>query len=110
MLISEVEILVKLVLVMPATNATSERTFSALRRVKTYLRSTMSQKRLNHLMLLHIHKDRTDSLKTQLVEVANLFVEGSEHRKVVFGKFTAEDLVNCKTAVRNKSTQTETAA
>ena len=31
----------QLILVMPATNATSERSFSALRRVKSYLRSTM---------------------------------------------------------------------
>ena len=37
-------VLFKLLLVMPATNASSERSFSALRRVKTYLRSTMSQK------------------------------------------------------------------
>ena len=33
----------KLLLVMPATIASSERSFSALRRVKTYLWSTMSQ-------------------------------------------------------------------
>ena len=31
-----------------ATNATSERSFSALQRVKTYLRSTTKQERLNH--------------------------------------------------------------
>ena len=36
----EVIKLVKLILVMPATNATSERSFSALRRLKTWLRST----------------------------------------------------------------------
>ena len=41
----------KLLLVMPATNATSERSFSALRRIKTYLRTTMTQQRLNHLMV-----------------------------------------------------------
>ena len=34
MLMSEVETLAQLLLVMPATNATSERSFSALRRVK----------------------------------------------------------------------------
>ena len=39
--------LVKLILVMPATNAISERSFSALRRIKTWLRSTMQQSRLN---------------------------------------------------------------
>jgi len=50
-LMSQVSKMVKLLLVMPATNAQSERSFSALRRVKTYLRATMSQQRLNHLML-----------------------------------------------------------
>ena len=40
-LMSQVSKLVKLLLVMPATNAGSERSFSAVRRIKTYLRSTM---------------------------------------------------------------------
>ena len=47
---SEVCTIAQLILVMPATNATSKRSFSAKRRVKTYLRSTMHQQRLNHLM------------------------------------------------------------
>ena len=63
---------------MPATNAVSERSFSALRRVKTYLRSTMKQTRLNHLMILHVHKDITDSLN--LNDIGNEFVRCSEHR------------------------------
>ena len=45
--------LFQLLVTLPATNATSERSFSALRRIKSYLRSTMSQVRLNHLMILH---------------------------------------------------------
>ena len=56
-LYSEVCILVKLIIVMPASNATSERSFSALRRVKTYLRSTMTQVHLNNLMVVHVHRD-----------------------------------------------------
>ena len=47
---------------MPATNAISERSFSALKRVKTYLRSTTGEGRLNHLMLLHVHKELADSI------------------------------------------------
>ncbi|KAL5515243.1 hypothetical protein EMCRGX_G000382 [Ephydatia muelleri] len=35
--------LVKLLLIIPVTNATSERSFSTLRRVKSYLRSSMKQ-------------------------------------------------------------------
>ena len=73
-----------LILVMLATNATSERSFSALRRVKTYLRSTMMQKRLNNLMILHVHKDRTDLLNETAVE--NEFVGILEHRLRLFEK------------------------
>ena len=50
---SQVWILFKLLLVMPAMNATSEHSFSALHRVKTYLHFTMTQMRLNNLMVLH---------------------------------------------------------
>lgn len=82
---SEVCILLKLLMVMPATNAVSERSASGVRRVKTYLRSTMSQVRFNNLLVLHIHKDRTDEL--HLETCLNEFVSGSEHRTHLFGKF-----------------------
>lgn len=54
-LLDQVVVVAKLLLVMPATNVTSERSFSAMRRLKTYLRSTMGQERLNNLVILHIH-------------------------------------------------------
>ena len=73
---------------MPATNAVSERSFSTLKRVKTYLRSTTGDSRLNHLMMLHVHKDRTDAIT--LVDVANDFVGKKENRKQLFGKFLRE--------------------
>ena len=57
---------------MPATNAISERSFSALITVKTYLRTTMTHRRLNHLMLLHVHKDKADNI--DLKEISNDFV------------------------------------
>ena len=84
-LLFETCVIVELILVMPATNAISERSFSALRRVKTYLRSTMKQTRLNHLMILHVHKEKTDSLN--LHDIGNEFVRCSEHRLSVFGHF-----------------------
>ena len=77
----------RLLLVMPATNATSERSFSVLRRLKSYLRSTMSQPRLNHMMILSIYKELVDEL--DLYAVANEFVGSSEHRLRLFGTFTA---------------------
>ena len=74
---------------MQATNAVSERSFSALKRVKTYFRATTKEKRLNHLMILHVHKDRTD--KIDLVDAANQFVEWKDNRVHIFGKFTCND-------------------
>ena len=84
-LLSQVILVMKLIFVMPATNASSERSFSAMRRVKSYLRSTMTQERLNHLMILHVHKELTDGLI--LTNIANEFVSKSERRLQVFGKF-----------------------
>ena len=83
--LSEVYKLLKLILVMPATNAVSERSALALRRLKNYLRSTMTQSRLNNLMLLHIHKERLDKLC--LKSCLNEFVSSNEHRIQRFAKF-----------------------
>ena len=82
---SEVVTVVNLLFVMPATNATREMSFSALRRIKTYLRTTVSQKRLNHLMVLHAHKEFTDKLDLNVI--ANEFCAGNEYRMFKFGKF-----------------------
>lgn len=81
-LFSEVITLVKLILVMPASNSTCERSFSALRRIKTYLRSTMSQVRLNNLMVLHVHWDRVDKL--DLCQIANEFIDARDFRRSIF--------------------------
>ena len=48
------------IIVIPATNATSEHSFSALRRLLA--QHYMIQSRLNHLMLLYYHQDLTDEL------------------------------------------------
>ena len=72
----------QLLLIMPATNATSERSFSALRRIKSYLRSTMTQARLNHLMVLNYHQGLTNSL--DMKKVANDFISAKPARKNVF--------------------------
>lgn len=40
---------------LPVTTASAERSFSTLRRLKTYLRSTMSSERLSSMALLNIH-------------------------------------------------------
>ena len=87
-------------LVMPATNAISERSFFALTRVKTYLRSTTGEGRL---MLLHVRKELADGI--DMVKVANLFVGDNQRRKQLFGKFSKNDLP-MKSTFASEATQT----
>lgn len=54
-------------LTLPATSCTVERSFSTLRRVKTWLRSTMSAQRLSGLCMLSVHRDKVNSQKTELM-------------------------------------------
>lgn len=61
-MLSEVLKLLKIFYTIPVTTSSAKRTFSAVRRLKTYLRSTMSQPRLNHMMLLYIHREKTDEI------------------------------------------------
>lgn len=52
-LLPQVVKLVQLVCILPCSTATPERSFSQLRRIKNYMRSTMSQERLNNTMICH---------------------------------------------------------
>ena len=45
----------------------------------------MMQERLNHLLVLHVHKERTDALDQK--DIGEKFVAGSEQRLRTFGKF-----------------------
>ena len=99
-------VLAKLILVSPTNNAENERMFSALRRLKTYLQSTMSDERLNYLMVLHVQKEKTDSIN--LIKTANSFVNRNENRKRLFGIFSSLDRTMPPTKMVNVSTQTAT--
>ena len=79
-ILPQVTRLVQLLLIVPATSATSERSFSSLRLLKTFLQATMNQDRLNHLMLLYIHKDYTIDRKAALTE----FILSNSERKKIF--------------------------
>ena len=84
---SEEFTLVKIMLVVPAL---SERSCSALRRLKTYLRTTMCQDRLNHCMILYVHKDLTDAL--EMTDIGNQFVSNckDQTRLSRFGRFKSQ--------------------
>ena len=86
MLVAKVIKLVKLILVMWATNPVSERSFLSLqflKGIKTSLRSATTSNRLSNLLILHIHKLLTEKLN--LTKVADEFVERREGRKSRFG-------------------------
>ena len=61
-MLSEVLRLAVRILVVPMSGALAERSFSALCRIKTPLRSTMCQARLSNLVVLATHGDRARSL------------------------------------------------
>ena len=77
-------------LVNPATSAAGERSFYSARRLKTWLRSTMTQTRFSNLTILNAHKQRTDKLC--LIDVANELTALKENRKSNFGTFKESDL------------------
>lgn len=55
-LLPNIQVLLRLFATLPITSATPERTFSTLKRLKSYLRSTMTEERLNGLALANINK------------------------------------------------------
>ena len=60
-------------MVVPATNAMSERSASGVRRVETYLRSRMSRMPFNNLLVLSMHRDKTDNLELESCLKMNLY-------------------------------------
>ena len=83
-MLNEIDKLLKIYFTFPVTSVTSERSFSSLRKIKTYLRSTMSECRLNNLFLLYIHQSKTDELN--LKTIVKKFVSVNLRRANYFGK------------------------
>ena len=81
-LLSEVGKILELVLVLPATNATSERNFSKMKLIKTPICSTMSHERLNHCMIFSTHKGKVDELN--LTKLAAKFVKKYPKGEIFF--------------------------
>ena len=64
---------------IPVTTATGERSFSSLKFIKSYLRSTMTQTRLNGLAHLFINRD----IKLDYEKVIEMF-GGAHNRRLKF--------------------------
>lgn len=63
--LSQITKLASLILTIPATSAGAERSFSALKRIKTHLRNSQSQNRLSALSLLSIEKKMLTTVQKQ---------------------------------------------
>ena len=78
--LNQVVLVVKFILLMPSTNAVSERSVSAVHRIKTYFHTTMTQQIMSDIMIQHIHKHLTDIINHK--ELLNYFITANdEHRK-----------------------------
>lgn len=84
MLFPETVKLANLLLVVPATSATAERSFSCLRRIKTWVNSTVSQSRLNSIAILHCYSELTPDLESVMCD----FVGLNDIRRRFFGSCT----------------------
>ena len=84
---SEVAKLLHLHVLMSVPSVTAERSFSGLRRLKTFLRTSMSQKLLNSIAILHVHKALTREI--DISKAAAEFISRSEHRLLTFGAITS---------------------
>ena len=74
----------ELILVLPASSASAERSFSRMKLIKTRLRSTMTAKRLNHLMIIGNYKSLVDKL--DMNKIANDFISRCPRHKSTFEK------------------------
>lgn len=80
-LFKEVLILARIYLASPVTSVECERSFSVLRRLKTWLRRTTGQPRLNHELILVAHSERMVDLDA----VIDDFVRLNDQRLDKFG-------------------------
>ncbi|XP_050316182.1 52 kDa repressor of the inhibitor of the protein kinase-like [Anthonomus grandis grandis] len=62
--------LLKIFCTLPVSTSTPERTFSTLKRIKTYLRNTTTQTRLNGLAMLSIHREEVISVDEIIDDLA----------------------------------------
>lgn len=72
-----IECMLRIFLTIPVTTCACERSFSAMRRLKTWLRASMSDERLTGLALMHVHW----KVKIDRERVLRLW-DASGHRRI----------------------------
>ena len=74
----------KIAMTLPATTCSIERSFSTLRRVKTWNRSTMSDDRLSGLCMLSVHKKRINNCANFIDKVVDKFGQQKRRLELLF--------------------------
>jgi len=59
--------LIQVGITIPISSATCERSFSSMRRIKNWLRTSMLQQRFSNLSILNIERDITNNLKSEQI-------------------------------------------
>ncbi|CAF1321705.1 unnamed protein product [Adineta steineri] len=67
-----IKILLQIFSTLPVSTATAERSFSVLKLIKNYLRSTISETRLNGLALMYIYSNSSIDIETVITEFSRL--------------------------------------
>ena len=74
---------IQVALTIGISTATVERSFSCLRRLKTYLRSTMTEERLDSLALLYIERDISAKLWNSMDDLVVQFAQKHLNSRIV---------------------------
>lgn len=86
--VPEATTLLQLVLTVPATTASVERSFSPLKRIKTYSRNRIDQGRLSSLAVISIEMERLLKLKQDKEDlykkVTDIFVQKDRHMAYIY--------------------------
>ncbi|ESN93471.1 hypothetical protein HELRODRAFT_88724, partial [Helobdella robusta] len=73
--------IIEIFLTIPLSNASGERSFSVLKRIKNYLRSTMGEQKLNNLVVLYIEQEIINSVDT--AKIIDEFARSKARKKFI---------------------------
>lgn len=80
--VPEYALFIRLLLTYPQSVCVAERSFSDLRRLKTYIRSNQTQQKTNDLAILHVHRDIINNV--DLDEIVDEFISRNPIRRKTF--------------------------
>lgn len=78
---SEFYKLCTITITIPVSSAVSERTFSCMKRIKTYLRNAMLQINLSNLSIISIEKSEAKLLNIN--SIIDKFADSRNHRRII---------------------------